>query len=179
MPAKKLRAAARREEHLQDKDRTAAGEEEDLENMPDAELDDKLSPFPLLQLPSDVQHRVAAVLFGEFTSALAAAVKASTGAAAEARASQREDTTGHRRFSVWRHRTVDMTSVFGALKTLRNAAGCCRQSRETFRAFFVAALFRGIGESCAFSFLYRHQLRLVSRFLAVPRYRHIYACIRQ
>ena len=173
MPAKKLRAAARRETHPQDKDRTAAGEEEDLENMPDAELDDKLSPFPLLQLPSDVQHRVAALLFGEFTSALATAVEASTGAAAEARSSQvsLED---------WRHhRTVDMTSVFGALKTLRDAAGCCRQSRETFRAFFVAALFRGIGESCAFSFLYRHQLRLVSRFLAVPRYRHIYACIRQ
>ena len=164
MPAKKLRAAARREKHQQDKDRTAAGEEEDLENMPDAELDEKLSPFPLLQLPSDVQHRVAALLFGEFTSALAAAVEASTGAAAEARASQREDTTGHRRFSVYqstigygRHRTVDMTSVFGALKTLRDAAGCCRQSRETFRAFFVAALFRGIGGSCAFSPLYRHR----------------------
>ena len=157
MPAKKLRAAARREKHLQDKDCTAAGEEENLENMPDAELDEKLSPFPLLQLPSDVQHRVAALLFGEFTSALATAVEASTGAAAEARASQREDTTGHRRFSVWRHRTVDMTSVFGALKTLRDAAGCCRQSRETFRAFFVAALFRGIGGSCAFSLLYRHR----------------------
>ena len=85
MPAKKLRAAARREKHLQDKDCTAAGEEENLENMPDAELDEKLSPFPLLQLPSDVQHRVAALLFGEFTSALATAVEASTGAAAEAR----------------------------------------------------------------------------------------------
>ena len=151
MPAKKLRAAARREKHQQDKDRAAAGEEEDLENMPDAELDEKLSPFPLLQLPSDVQHRVAALLFGEFTSALATAVEASTGAAAEARSSQvsLED---------WRHhRTVDMTSVFGALKTLRDAAGCCRQSRETFRAFFVAALFRGIGGSCAFSLLYRHR----------------------
>ena len=152
MPAKKLRAAARREKHQQDKDRTAAREEQDLENMPDAELDEKLlSPFPLLQLPSDVQHRVAALLFGEFTSALAAAVEASTGAAAEARASQREDTTRDRRWISVCHRTVDMTSVFGALKTLRDAAGCCRQSRETFRAFFVAALFRGIGGSCAFS----------------------------
>ena len=162
MPAKKLRAAARREKHLQDKDCTAAGEEEDLKNMPDAELDEKLSPFPLLQLPSDVQHRVAAFLFGEFTSALAAAVEGSTGAAAKKRRKRylRGDLQtpfGSSRFAVWRHRTVDMTSVFGAIKTLRDAAGCCRQSRETFRAFFVAALFRGIGGSCAFSPLYRHR----------------------
>ena len=57
-----------------------------------------------------------------------------------------------------------MMGVFGALKTLRAAAGCCRQGRETFRAFFVTAIFCGIGAP-SLLLLCCLRLHVVSRFL--------------